>query len=244
MRTRPGELLVRSAPLTIACGGVLAFWGGVLAAARRYPSVYDWRYMPVSTLFSASRNPDGHGLAAAGVVAGSVACILWAGQPARRATVWARALLCGALAMALAAAIPPSLLTLRKGHEILALVGFAGLCLGVVLLTFQVTESAIRRRMGGAPGVARLCGALLAACAVLPVACAGAAQAYVFYALPALHWVNLSWRAKGVPVYLSFAFWEWTTCAMLSLYVPLLVAMTSRTGGGAIMPVRGSVSSR
>jgi hypothetical protein len=51
---------------------------------------------------------------------------------------------------------------------------------------------------------------------------AGLAEACVFYVLPQLHWVNLAWRAQGVPIYLSFAFWEWITCAVLSAYVVLL----------------------
>src|ERR1700693_4845754 len=34
------------------------------------------------------------------------------------------------------------------------------------------------------------------------------------YALPELKWVSLAWRAGGVPPYVSFAFWEWVTCAV------------------------------
>jgi hypothetical protein len=228
-------------PYVLATGAILAFWGGVLMAAGRYPTAYDWRYMPVSNLFSASRNPNGHVDAASGVVICSLVCMVWVGHKDRRATAGARALLCGALGMAFAAALPPSLLPLRKGHELLALLGFAGMCLGVVLMTFQVTNETVRRAMRGSPAAARLYAGLVAACAVAPVICAGIAQAYVFYALPALHWVNLSWRARGVPVYLSFAFWEWITCAVLSLYLPALVVMTWKTGNsGTARGARGA----
>lgn len=50
---------------------------------------------------------------------------------------------------------------------------------------------------------------------------AGGAQAYVF-SVPSLPWVGLAWRARGVPIYLSLAFWEWVTCAVLSGYLAIL----------------------
>jgi hypothetical protein len=41
---------------------VLAFWVGMVMAARRYPSEYEWRDMPVSRLLSPVRDPgDGSG---------------------------------------------------------------------------------------------------------------------------------------------------------------------------------------
>ena len=53
----------------------------------------------------------------------------------------------------------------------------------------------------------------------MPLFLAGLTQAYVRYAMPNLLWVNLSWRAQGVPAYLSFACWEWVTCVVLSVYM-------------------------
>jgi hypothetical protein len=61
---------------------------------------------------------------------------------------------------------------------------------------------------------------------VFPIVLAAMAQAYVHYALPELRWVSLSWRARGVPVYLSFAFWEWVTCFVLSAYAAILSLTT------------------
>jgi len=68
---------------------------------------------------------------------------------------------------------------------------------------------------------------LLAGFAVSPIVLAAIAQAYVSNALPALPWVGLEWREHGVPVYLSFAFWEWVTCAVFSLYVLVLSRTTA-----------------
>jgi hypothetical protein len=46
---------------------------------------------------------------------------------------------------------------------------------------------------------------------------------------PALPWVSPAWRAREVPVWLSFAFWEWVTCASLSLD-PKLLSRTAFAG--------------
>jgi hypothetical protein len=63
---------------------------------------------------------------------------------------------------------------------------------------------------------------MLAGFALSPIVLGAVAQAYVSHELSALPWVSLVWRKRGVPVYLSFAFWEWVTCAVFSLYVAVL----------------------
>jgi hypothetical protein len=71
---------------------------------------------------------------------------------------------------------------------------------------------------------------MLAGFAISPIILAAVAQAYVSHALPALPWVSLEWRELGVPVYLSFALWEWVTCAVFSLYVLVLSRTTVPPG--------------
>lgn len=214
--------------------GVLAFWGGMLMAARRYPSEYDWRYMPVSNLLSPGRDPAGYLWASTGIVLCSLCGLCWAAVLAQR---WnhgdagdrpggIRALQFGNFSMMCAALLPQWLLPVQKGHEILAVLAFAGLCIGMVRLMFQTVEQTLLRRMRRFSGHARLYAAIVASAAVVPVLLAGLAQAYVHYVLPELPWVNLSWRARGVPVYLSFAFWEWVTCVVLSTYMAILSLAT------------------
>ena len=128
--------------------------------------------------------------------------------------------------MACSAVLPQWLLRVPKGHEILALLAFAGLCLGMVHLMFRTIERTFLRRMRSSISRPRLYAAVLAGSAVFPIVLAGFAQAYVFYALPQLHWVSLSWRARGVPVYFSIAFWEWVTCVVLSAYMAILSLAT------------------
>ncbi len=192
-----------------------------MTAVRQYPSEYDWRYMTVSNLVSSDKNPAGYLWASAGVILSGICGLCWVAMLTRNhegdRPGGIRALRFGYICMMFAAVLP-RLPWVEKGHELVALLAFAGLCAGVVLLMFQTVE----RKMRGFAGRARLYAAIAAGAAALPVLLAGLAQAYVHYALPELPWVNLSWRARGVPVYLSFAFWEWVMCVVLSAYIAFL----------------------
>jgi hypothetical protein len=205
----------------------LAFWAGMFIAGVRYPGEFDWRYMTISNLTSPARNPGGHLWASGGMLLCFLCGLWWATRLARN---WnhngARAVLrgiaplrMGVIFTACAAVLPSSWIGIRKGHEILALFAFIGWCIGMLQLTFQTAEQSLRRRFAGSTRRARMCAATLVGAVVFPLFLAGLAQAYVRYALPQLRWVNLSWRAQGVPAYLSFASWEWVTCAVLSVYM-------------------------
>jgi hypothetical protein len=231
---KPSFFAAQRASWAIAPLGVLAFWGGMLMAARHYPSEYDWRYMPVSNLLSSTRDLAGYLWAATGAVLCSLGGLYWTTVSAQR---WQheeaggrprgiRALQIGYFCLICAAVLPDWLLPIQKGHEILAILAFAGLCIGMVRLLFQTIVWTLLNRMRRSMGHARLYAAILAGAAVLPVLLAGAAQAYVHYVFPELHWVNLSWRARGMPAYLSFAFWEWVTCVVLSAYTVILSLAT------------------
>lgn len=210
-------------------------------AARRYPSEYDWRYMPVSNLLSSGRDPAGYLWASTGIVLSSLCGLCWAAVLAQRWThegvgvrpTGIRALQFGNISMICAAVLPQWLIRVQKGHEILTVFAFAGLCIGMVLLMFQTIERTLLRRMRRLLRHARLYAAILASVAVFPILLAGLAQVYVHYVLPELPWVNISWRARGVPVYLSFAFWEWVTCIVLSAYMAILSLATH-----AVYPAR------
>jgi hypothetical protein len=206
----------------------------MLVAARRYPSEYDWRYMPISNLLSASRDPDGYLWASTGIVICSLCGLSWTAVLTQR---WyhkaaedrpsgIRALQFGNICLVSAVVLSPWLHRVKKGHEIIAVLAFAGLCIGMVLMMFETIARNLLRRTRSSSGHSRLYSALLASVAVLPILLAGLAQVYVHYVLPELPWVSLSWRARGVPVYLSLAFWEWVTCVVLSSYVVILSIAT------------------
>jgi hypothetical protein len=210
--------------------GLLAFWGGLWLAAKRYPSEFDWHFMTISNLVSAAGNPAGHLWASIGIAACAIGIWCWAaqwtwsGKPHNGPPppIGIRALRIGILCMACAAAVPQSVLRVPKGHEILALVAFFGLCVAIVQLTNQAAGRRGPATFGRRPGRAQLYAGIAAGAALLPVLLAALAQLYLDFALPQLHWVGIEWRDQGVPVYLSFAFWEWVTCAMFSGYLLVL----------------------
>jgi hypothetical protein len=173
--------------------------------------------MTISSLVYPDRNPDGYRWAWRGLMLCALGGLCWTAvllrdsrQDGRGRTdvrVWGLGV--GYLCMLSCAWLPAWLPRLPRGHDLLALTSFLGLCVGIVALTFRLEDTRHHR-----PLYARL----LAGLALSPILLAAVTQAYVSYALPDLPWVGLAWRARGAPVYLSFALWEWTTCAVFSTY--------------------------
>jgi hypothetical protein len=128
--------------------------------------------------------------------------------------------------MMCSAVLPSQLLVVRKGHEILVLLAFVGLCIGMVNLTFQTVD---QRLLAQTMCSSRVYTVVLSVGAVVPILLAGLVEAYIFYALPQLHWVSLAWRARGVPYFLSFSFWEWITCVVLSAYMAVVPLLATRS---------------
>ena len=226
--------ILRHASWLVAPFGVLAFWVGMVMAAERYPSEYDWRYMPISHLLSPVRDPVGYGWAWTGMVLYSVCGLCWTALLSRK---WRQARaedrLSGIQALQFgysfaigAGVLPDWLLRVERGHEILTLLAFGGLCVGMIRLMFQTIDRTLMRQLRRFTDQARLFAGILASAAVLPIVLAAFAQIYVYYALPGIRWVNLSWRARGVPAYLSFDFWEWVTVVMISAYTVILSLAT------------------
>lgn len=226
---------------TTASLGVLAFWGGMLMAERSYPSEYDWRYMTISSLVYGERNPNGYLWARAGIALCGLAGLYWttmvAGEGRQRgsagppAGIWALGL--GYVCMMCCALLPERLVGFSRGHDVLALVAFVGVCIGMVHSTFKVVQRRARpARFAGGPG---LQAGILAGVPLSPIVLAAVAQAHIAHALPGLPWVGLVWRARGIPVYLSFAFWEWVTCAVFSIYM-LVLSRTTLVPGRAVHP--------
>ena len=218
----------------MAALAVIVFWGGLLIAARLYPSEYDWRYITVSILLSPDRDPTGRSWASGGIALGALCGMGWAAGLAR---LWRRehvgrrpagltALQVGCFFMAWSAAPSALLPRVPKGHEVLAALAFTGLCLGMIQFGFRTIERTLARRMGDSAHRPRLYAIVSAGVAMLPILLAGITQAYVFSERPDLSWVGLSWRDHGIPPYLSVAFWEWITCVVISTYV-LIIALAA-----------------
>ena len=89
-----------------------------------------------------------------------------------------------------------------KGHEILALAGFLGMYLGILGLLAQLM---LRQRLYVVP----------AFLVVSPLLAIGITQLWLYLAQRDLGWVGPDWREMGIPLWLSFAFWQWLAIAFL-----------------------------
>jgi hypothetical protein len=199
--------------------GLCGFWLGLGIACWRFPGEYYWHYMTVSNLFSAKHNPPGYLWGVAGIVLcgalGTCAVALGLGASSatgeRRSLRHAPLLALGFPCMTLAAALRSEWL-IPKGHDWLAVIAFLTLCSGLVRAWVQSILSRFP-----APPPQRRARAIALMCVVLwPVAGAALTQAYLALARPELPWVTLAWREQHIPLYLSFALWEWLTCLVLS----------------------------
>ena len=212
---------------------VAVFAGGVALAARDYPGGFDWPYMVASTLASPVDNPAG-GVWFAGAWTVSMLMLWWCASVLKRhlppwASLMARGaygilqfgLMCFALVgldMLLGRLVSKHI---HKGHEIFALVAFFATYLGVL----GSLAGALRdRRFHTLP-------VLVVATPLIGV---GITQAWLYFAGRQLGWVDESWRTQGVPVWLSFAFWQWLAIGFLLAGVGLLAwANGSARRGGA-----------
>ena len=223
-------------PRTVfALVGIAALWIGVAAGAHFYVG-YDWRYMTLSRLLAPDHNPAGHTYASLGIVVCALCELIWATDAlrcesrvprsaARPTTAGLTAMQLGMAGMILAAIPANWLLDIPKGHEALATVAFAGLGFGMLHVGFCTVEGTLAGSARGS-GRPRFFALLLATAAMTPIVFAGLTQAYVFYAHPELPWVGASWRERGIPAYVSLAFWEWITCAVFSIYMFVIALLT------------------
>jgi hypothetical protein len=225
MQTLSRQACHAAAPL-----GVLAFWCGLWIAEQLYPSEYDWRYMTISSLLYPERNPDGYRWAWGGVALCGlgglcwVAALIWMRRRSNAANwpvgIWAMGL--GYICMVCCALLPARFLHISRSHDILALAAFVALCIGTVHLTYCAVDQRLQRRARTFPGRPWIYAGVMAGAALFPILLVSITQAYVSRTLPQLPWVGLEWRRQGVPAYLSFAFWEWVTCVVFSVYTSAL----------------------
>lgn len=205
-----------------------AFVAGVVISARAYPEQpYDWRYVVMSALASRKHNPEGGWWFA--VAVGVAMLALWPVVAyLRNALTGARywpfaairvAILCGVL-MGIEWIVFEHLSDLvHKAHELLALGVFVGLYVGVLGLYAERLRRD-RRAWAGATVV------------VAPLVAAGITQLALYLDQRGLGWVNAGWRKAGVPVWLSFAFWQWLAVALLWVGLGYLLSAREPSDGG------------
>ncbi len=196
-----------------------------------YPGGFDWAYTVASALASHKHNPDGSTWFAGAL--GLSMILLWPYVSALKAAqsgsgpAWDRfgiaalrsGLICGAL-LGLEKLLIRDLSSLvYKAHEILALLTFAGLYIGVLTLTLR---SMLFQKVFILP--------LLLVTG--PLAAIALTQFWLYIDQRDLGWVDTSWREMGIPLWLSFAFWQWLAIGLLWLGLGMLALTAVRHGPG------------
>jgi hypothetical protein len=190
----------------------LCFAGGAWLAAQRYPDGFDWVYMVISALASHKHNPEG-GLWFAGAVAAGMT-LLWpvtrwlkrALPPGRAVNIGVGALQLG-LVLGMLTGLERALFLhlsdlFPKSHEMLALASFTALYVGMWILGI----GGLRRGWYAPWQLITLVGLLFAI---------GAVQLWLWLGQRELGWVGRDWRTLGIPMWRSFAFWQWTASVAL-----------------------------
>lgn len=231
---------------------LIGLWGPVMsvlvaalfaASANRFPGGYDWRFDVMCRLGYPHANPDGSVYWAAALaltcIMGVPCCGYFHRRLARTAPKLAAAarLLLGAglslgMVIGLDGIFLPKLNEMApKLHETVATAAFAAIFFGVLGFWSVMTRWLRAARHWSAAACT-----LLSLSVLVPMAGAMISQAYLFFAPGDLGWVGPDWAEKGVPVYLSFAFWEWLAIGgvYFCLYVMavLLPARPEDAGNG------------
>jgi hypothetical protein len=195
---------------------VLCF--AIACAAHFFPGPFDWRYQTVSSLLSQVSNPRGSYYFCIGLTLTFAMLLPLPGYYRARLERRAPRLVAfsfHALRVGFLAALIIGLerLTIRnladyspKGHESLAIVAFFGHFFGLAGFWLALSRPA----------------ALVSLSPLLGIA---ASQAYLYFVPNELGWVGPHWADLGVPLYLSFAFWEWVASAGVFAYLYLLLLL-------------------
>jgi hypothetical protein len=193
---------------------LLAFCSGSILAARNYPGGFDWSYTVASALASRKHNPSGS-MWFAGALSVSM-FLLWPYVSILKKSLCpllpaSAGIAVGALRMGIAcgAILGAERLLIRhlsdwvyKAHEILGVLTFLGLYVGILGLLVHVM---LRQRIYALP-------VLLVASPLLAI---GITQLWLYLDQRDLGWVDTSWRLMGIPLWLSFAYWQWLAIGFL-----------------------------
>jgi hypothetical protein len=219
-RLQPFWLYVASLSI-LCCGSIIS--------AHFYPDGFDWQYTVASALASQKHNPAGSIWFAGTLILSML--LLWPyvsalrqDQPAPLTALSLFAfgalrtgLICGALLGLERLVIHDLSDWVYKAHEILGLLTFLGLYCGILCLLIQTM---LRNTI-------YLIANLLV---VSPLIAIGITQCWLYLEQRNLGWVDTSWRVMGIPVWLSFAFWQWLAIAVLWLGLGLLLFTSSKQG--------------
>ena len=214
-----------TAMAVLALGTALS-WNG-------FPGPYDWRYQVLSNLTSQVSNPGAniYNCIAMGITGAMLLPLpgyfrARLQDAARRTCIFSYYALYVGLIAGITIAFERSLFRnlsnqIHKAHEYIALVGFFGLFLGVVGFWLALAWQIQRRR----PMPQWAMGLMLLVSGA-PMIGATLSEGYLYFVPNQLGWVGPHWAEFGIPVYLSFAFWEWIAWISVFIYLYLTLWLT------------------
>ncbi len=216
--------------LTLAIVGNIV---GIFAAVRHFPGPFDWQYRMVSGLASQVDNPQGYWRFCLAIslcfalvfpLAGYLAQQL--SSPLSKLASYSQrsfqvGSICGFLVGIERGFIYDISRTFFKAHEVVALIAFFGVFLGI--LGFSICWFASERQQRR---TSLAMGVLLLIC--LPFVGAATSQLVIYLKYRHYGWVGPHWRELGRPVYVSFAFWQWLASAGAFASMGCLVLLSGR----------------
>jgi len=187
---------------------------GLMMSVLNYPGGFDWFYTVASALASKKHNPDGHVWYAAGLALSMF--LLWPYVSSLKNSLCSSKtsgndIAMGALRVGLVSGVLVGVEKLlvvgfsdwiNKAHEVLALFTFLGMYLGIVTMLVRIM---MRQRIY----------AFAVVFVLIPLIAIGILQFWLYLDQRHLGWVDTSWREKGIPIWLSFAFWQWLAIGFL-----------------------------
>ncbi len=180
-------------------------------SARYYPGGFDWFYTLASALASQKHNPEGSMWFAASLSLSMILLWPYVSSLKEGSSSGVTIFMIGAIRTGLVsgALLGVERLFIRdlsnwfyKSHEIIALIAFIGFYVGILGLLTQVMRDH-RNYIFPMFFIAS------------PLLAIGILQLWFYLDLKDLGWVDVSWREEGIPIWLSFAFWQWLAIAFL-----------------------------
>lgn len=206
---------------------------GSFMAARYYPGGFDWFYTVASALASQKHNPAGSIWFASSLSLSMLLLWLYVSSiktslsgmlPSAGFAITAIrfGLVCGFLLGAERLLIRDLSHWINNAHEGLALFTLLGLYVGVLGLLSQFIH--IKK--------SNIFPVLLI---VSPLVAIGIGGLWLYLEQRDVGWVNTNWREKGIPIWLSFAFWQWLAIGLIWTGLGMLYVFINKNKSRSII---------
>ena len=199
---------------------------GSIKAAQYYPGGFDWFYTVASALASQKHNPIGSVWFAASLSLSMLLLWLYVSsiKPSLSAmlpssgfaiTAIRFGLVCGFLLGVEKLLIHDLSYWIYKAHESLAFFTLLGLYVGILSLLLQFIHF-------------KKINIFYVLLIVSPLVAIAITELWLYLEQRDMGWVDTNWREKGLPIWLSFAFWQWLSIALLWVGLGMLYIFVNK----------------